>query len=244
MAPSNAATSASSSVSWPTLADPSEAASGVTRLVLIRHGESQATVDGVVAGERGCTGLSKLGRRQAEALRDRLATTGELAADVLVASTLPRAIETAELIAPALGIADIEQVHELCELHPGECDAITWEQYDQRYGVDMKANPYTPIAPGGESLAEFNVRVGKALESLADRYDGQSVVVACHGGVIMSSMVSFLGLPVQRPLIIELAVTNTAITEWERKAGAPAWSLLRYNDSAHLAGLSNGPAGG
>ena len=212
-------------------------AAGVTRLVLIRHGESQATVNGVVAGERGCTGLSKLGRRQAEALRYRLATTGELAADVLVASTLPRAIETAELIAPALGITDIEQVHELCELQPGECDAITWEEYDQRYGVDMKANPYTPIAPGGESLAEFNVRVGKALIGLADRYDGLCVVVACHGGVVMSSMVSFLGLPAQRPVIVELPVTNTSITEWQRPAGSPQWRLLRYNDAAHLAHL-------
>lgn len=210
-----------------------------TRLVLIRHGESQATVNGVVAGERGCTGLSKLGRRQAEALRDRLATTGELAADVLVASTLPRAIETAEMIAPALGIGDVEQVHELCELHPGECDAITWEEYDQRYGVDMKANPFTPIAPGGESLAEFNVRVGRALVGLAERYEGRCVVVACHGGVVMSSMVTFLGLPAQRPLIVELPVTNTSITEWEHPAGAgpPQWRLLRYNDAAHLAGL-------
>ena len=230
--PSSAATSASWKGSWVTLAD-------VTKLILIRHGESQATVDGVVAGERGCTGLSDLGRRQAEALRDRLAATGEIAADLLVASTLPRAIETAEVIAPALGLCEIVQVHELCELHPGECDAITWEEYDERYGVDMKANPYTPIAPGGESLAEFNVRVGKALSNLADQHDGRSVVVACHGGVVMSSMVSFLGMPITRPVVLELPVTNTSITEWERPATGSSetvspWSLLRYNDAAHL----------
>ncbi|MDP9401753.1 MAG: histidine phosphatase family protein [Actinomycetota bacterium] len=224
----------------------SPAATDVTRLVLIRHGESQATVDGVVAGERGCTGLSDLGRRQAEALRDRLAATGELAADVLVASTLPRAIETAELIAPALGVGEIVQVHELCELQPGECDAMTWEEYDQRYGVDMKANPYTPIAPGGESMAEFNVRVGTALAVLTEQHAGRSVVVACHGGVVVASMVSFLGLPAHRPLVVEMPVTNTSITEWERRAGAgayvsPPWRLLRYNDAAHLAGVSRKP---
>ncbi len=218
------------------------AGSDRTRLVLIRHGESQAAVEGVVAGARGCTGLSDLGRRQAEALRDRLADTGELVADVLVSSTLPRAIETAEVIAPALGAGEILQVHELCELQPGECDAITWEEYDERYGVDMKANPYRPIAPGGESLAEFNVRVGKALALLADEHEGRSVVVACHGGVVVGSMVSFLGLPAQRPLVVELPVTNTSITEWERRAGAgvpPPWRLLRYNDAAHLGGVNH-----
>ncbi|MEO7836644.1 MAG: histidine phosphatase family protein [Acidimicrobiales bacterium] len=208
-----------------------------TRLALIRHGESQATVNGVVAGERGCTGLSDLGRRQAEALRDRLASTGELVAEVLVASTLPRAIETAEVIGPALGLEEIVRVHELCELQPGECDALTWEEYDQRYGVDMRAHPYTPIAPGGESLAEFNLRVGRALAMLVERYEDRSIVVACHGGVVMASMVALLGLPAQRPLLVELPVTNTSITEWERPAGEPVWRLLRYNDAAHLAAL-------
>ena len=58
-----------------------------TRLVLIRHGESQVTVDRVVGGSKTCSGLSDRGRRQAEALRDRLARTGELQADVLLAST-------------------------------------------------------------------------------------------------------------------------------------------------------------
>ena len=213
----------------------------VTRLVLIRHGESQAALDGVVAGERGCRGLSALGRRQAVALRDRLAATGEIQADVLLASTLPRAVETAELIAPALGVTEIVQQCDLCELHPGECDALTWQEYDERYGVDMRADPYAPIAPGGESLAEFNVRVGRALATLADSHQGRSVVVACHGGVVMASMVAVLGLPAQRPTVAELNVVNTSITEWEQPTGddAPSrpWRLVRFNDAAHLADL-------
>ena len=60
-----------------------------TTLVLIRHGESNVTVNRVIGGYRTCSGLSELGRRQADRLRDRLATTGELAADVLIASKAP-----------------------------------------------------------------------------------------------------------------------------------------------------------
>lgn len=41
---------------------------------------------------------------QAERLRDRLARTGEITADVLIASPLPRARQTAEMLAPALGL--------------------------------------------------------------------------------------------------------------------------------------------
>ena len=74
-----------------------------TRVVMIRHGEAVCNVSGVCGGRLGCEGLTPRGRRQVEELRDRLLATGELAgADVLYASVLPRAIETAELVAPAL----------------------------------------------------------------------------------------------------------------------------------------------
>lgn len=209
----------------------------VTRLVLIRHGEARGAQDRVVAGERGCKGLTELGRRQAEMLRDRLARTSEVVADVLMASTLPRAVETAEIIAPALGRPDVVRDCELCELHPGEADTLGWDVYEQRYGVDMMAHPFEPMSPGGESLAEFNLRVGRALTRLATEHEGRSVVVACHGGVVMGSVISFLGLPSQRQASADLVVTNTSITEWEREG---RWRLVRFNDSAHLA-AGDGP---
>ncbi|MDQ1375149.1 MAG: hypothetical protein QOJ09_2487, partial [Actinomycetota bacterium] len=107
------------------------------RLVLVRHGEAQAYLDQVVAGEKGCTGLSDLGRRQASALRDRLARTGELAGTTaLYASILPRAIETASIIAPALGGHDIVEDCDLCELHPGDADGLLWDDYRAIYAVE------------------------------------------------------------------------------------------------------------
>jgi len=223
--------------------------SDVTRLVLIRHGEARAALDRVVAGERGCSGLSELGRAQAALLRDRLARTGEVVADVLASSTLPRAIETAEIIAPALAGSlgqEPEMVRDcgLCELHPGECDTLGWDEYAERYGVDMLARPFEPMSPGGESLAEFNVRVGRALTALADEHDGQSIVVACHGGVVMASMKCFLGLPVLPSPSVDLLVTNTSLTEWERCDGQGRdnrWRLVRYNDAAHLAVKEDAP---
>src|SRR5450759_11900 len=138
-----------------------------TRLVLIRHGESRASVDRIVGGHQGCRGLADLGVAQAAALAERLAATGELGkVDALVASVLPRAVETAQLIAPALGWspADIRQDCAFCELHPGECDGMTWEDFQRAYGdPDMGRNPYVPLSPGGESLADFYLRTGRAL---------------------------------------------------------------------------------
>ena len=118
------------------------------QLVLVRHGDAHAGFHGVVGGRTGCAGLTPLGRRQAEALRDHLATSGRVQADALVSSVLPRAVETAQLIAPGLGIELGAQECDLCEVHTGEADGLTWTEYGTRYGgFDMEAEPDRTFAP-------------------------------------------------------------------------------------------------
>ncbi|NCC33746.1 MAG: histidine phosphatase family protein, partial [Chloroflexia bacterium] len=95
----------------------------MTQLYLIRHGEAWANVQPILAGMQGDKGLTPRGVKQAERLRDRLAH-GELQADVLIASTLPRARQTAEIIQPALGLPIILD-DEVQELRLGEADGMT-----------------------------------------------------------------------------------------------------------------------
>jgi probable phosphoglycerate mutase len=207
-----------------------------TRLVLVRHGESNATVARVIAGMRTCSGLSPLGIRQAEALRDRLASTGELGVvDNLLSSTMPRALETAEVLAPAFGDLVVERVADLREHDPGEADGLTFDAYVERYGVpDPERDAYVPISPGGESLAAFHLRAATALHGIARALAGRTVVVVCHGGIVDAALRSFLGLGLVGGF--ELWTRNTSLTEL---ALLPTgrWRLVRYNDSAHLAGL-------
>jgi broad specificity phosphatase PhoE len=60
-------------------------------------------VNGYLSGHDACQGLSDLGRTQVAALRDRLVATGELAETHRVyTSLLRRAVETTEIISPAL----------------------------------------------------------------------------------------------------------------------------------------------
>jgi probable phosphoglycerate mutase len=209
----------------------------VTRLVLIRHGEAVCNVSGVCGGRTGCTGLTERGIEQVEKLRDRLAVTGELwGAEALYASVLPRAIQTAEILAPALaaghgpGLSVIPECG-LCELHPGEADALTWAQFGERFGqLDWDQNPDQVIAPGGESWTGF---VNRAADMLADRHQGQLVVVACHAGVIEASLLGLL--PVMRGsegARLQLRTQHASLTTWEIDDGR--WRLLGYNDSAHL----------
>ncbi len=200
-------------------------------------------VESVVAGHEGCRGLSDRGRHQVEALRDRLAATGEVQADALLASVLPRAIETAEIISPALGGLVAKQDCDLCEIHPGEADGLPWEEFRARYiPPDTPRSPYKAWSPGGESWATFLARVGTALGEVALRHAGETVVVVCHGGVIEGSFAAFGNQPLRRAF--DVSIENTSITEWMWSEGTPVrsglaedarWKLVRFNDAAHLA---------
>jgi probable phosphoglycerate mutase len=210
-------------------------------LVLIRHGESRSSVDRVVGGHEGCSGLTEAGRVQAESLARRLSGTGELAgASALWTSILPRAIETAEIIAPGLDGLDVQRHCDLCEMHVGEADGITWDEFEARYRPSRSRSPYDPICPGGESWAGFLVRAGGALRRVADDHAGQTVVIVCHGGVIDASFAALGNLALRRHF--DLRIDNASITEWssDPEAPEPRWRLVRFNDTAHLNGLVPG----
>lgn len=211
----------------------------MTRLFLIRHGESVAQVEGFLSGHDTCRGLSDLGRRQAESLGDRLARSGEIQADVVLTSILPRAIETAQIISPAIGGGDPIQDCDLCEIHPGDGEGLTWDEWREKYYRE-DYDPSEPGAPNGESWLAFNERVARTLKRYVEEHAEKVIVAAVHGGVIEASISAFMDLPATHGKLVPL--TNTSITEWvhhEPQFGerGARWQLARYNDAAHVAGL-------
>jgi probable phosphoglycerate mutase len=207
-----------------------------TRLLLIRHGESNVTVRQVVGGERTCDGLSPLGVLQAEALRSRFETGVEPMVDVLVTSTLPRAQQTAAILAPVLGPVPIVVEADLVEHRPGAADGVRFTEFGARFGsFDLREHPDRPLAPGGESLRDFFERTRSVIAELVVRYSGTTLCVVCHGGVIDNALRDLLGVGLLAPF--DLWTLNTSITELRLSPGDDRWTLLRYNDAAHLAGL-------
>lgn len=230
-----------------------------TRLVLLRHGESVAQVEEIVGGHTGCRGLSDLGRFQVELLAERLRSTGELGRIAAVyTSLMPRAVETAEIVAGALAPAwldDAEVVPEcaFCEMHPGdEVDGLTWEELRRRFPPSADGrDPDGRVAPGAETWDEMAGRVAGGLDRLVERHAGETVVIGCHGGVVLHTMARWLGLP-PIPTDGEQAwfrPDNASITEWRYgpvpfRSGVEGWQLVRFNDSAHLASVpEHDPAG-
>lgn len=213
-------------------------AEGATRLVLVRHGEAVCNVAGVVGGPRGCTGLTDRGVAQAGALADRLARTGELGAvGALYASVLPRATQTAAIVAPALerwreGAAlEVRRDCGLCELHPGdEADGLGWGEFVARFGEPgWDLDPDRPLAPGGESWRGFVARVADALGTVTARHRGQTVVVVCHAGVVEAALGVYLPFGAGPDRRSWVRTDHAAMTQLEQ--GERGWLLVRHNDA-------------
>jgi 2,3-bisphosphoglycerate-dependent phosphoglycerate mutase len=200
-----------------------------TRLVLIRHGECVANEKGLAGGPLGDGGLTDLGRAQAGALAHRLSVTGELrAATAFYTSTLPRAIETGEIVFPAINPDLIVQRDEdLGELRVGVADGMTWTEIEERFPLpNWEVNPSQRNVPGGESLLEFYARCIGAIERIVERHPGELVVLVVHGGFIEQAMKLYQGLDGAARL--RPRIENCSMTEIEFHDGAKR--LLRYND--------------
>lgn len=205
----------------------------MTHLYLIRHAEALGAVQNVI----GDTPLSPFGIVQAERLRDRLAATGEIAADVLISSTFKRARQTAEIIAPALGLPIIFD-DEVQELRDGLAKGMPVEEYRAKYGeVNFRETPFRQVAPGGENWGQFVLRVGTALDRIIRQYEGKTIVIVCHGGVIGVSFLYFLGIATLQYPQAGFDTANTSITHWHKhyhEDRPPRWRLACYNDDLHL----------
>jgi probable phosphoglycerate mutase len=212
-----------------------------TRVILIRHGESQVAVDKIIGGFRTCNGLSELGRRQATALGKRFAfeneqVPGTLVPAVFIASHFARAQETAQLIAHGIGNPPLLTDPEFGEHDPGPmCDGMPYADFLEKFGHrNWETDPYDETYPGGETVAAFQLRVGSALRRVVDAHPGETIVISCHAGVIDTCLrYALRAAPTGE---FEVHTVNTSVTEIVHVRPG-RWKLVRYNDTGHLLGI-------
>jgi broad specificity phosphatase PhoE len=155
----------------------------MTRVFLIRHGETDWNRDGICMGQLDIP-LNERGKRQAELAAERL--SGE-SIDVIYASDLSRALETAQMIAARHGLEPIVR-RDLRELHYGHWQGYTREEvevlYPEAYSVSATDMGFRPKA--GESRLELHERALRAFHEIVEKHSGQTVAIVAHGGVIRS----------------------------------------------------------
>ncbi len=149
-----------------------------TRLLLLRHGQTELSVQRRYSG-RGNPALTELGWRQADAAAQYLAQRGGIAA--VVASPLQRCYDTAMTAAKALGL-DVAVDEDLIETDFGGWEGLTFTEAAQRdpelHRSWLRDTSTTP--PGGESFDSVAERVRRARDRIIAEQAGSTVLVVSH----------------------------------------------------------------
>lgn len=182
----------------------------MTRLVLIRHAEPEASVHGRVYGALDVA-LSKRGLHDAKKLAS--AVRG-LALDAVYASPLRRAVETAIPLARERGLE--LTLHEgLREVDFGELEGRTYEEIGEDHADLFRAwatNPSAIRFPGGEDYVGLKARVLTAVEEIRERTTSAAIVA--HGGVNRVVLADALGLPDDAIFRLDQPYCALSLIDW------------------------------
>jgi broad specificity phosphatase PhoE len=209
--------------------------SGSTEIYLIRHGDALPGAEEVTPGAYDDQALSELGRRQAQALGERLRVV-PLAA--VYSSPIARARETAGYVAREQGL-EVRVEPELREVMLGPIGLLPEHASAEEVsaGLKRRLREIAVVAattgtwasiPGSEATAALRTRLLAAVDRIAAAHPGQRVAAVSHAGAINAYFAAILGI--ERDYFFPTA--NTAIS-LVRVNGARRM-LFALNDIGHL----------
>lgn len=211
----------------------------VTRLFVIRHGETDANRELRFQGQVDVP-LNAMGHEQARRLAGRLAALAQrVHIDRLYSSDLLRARETAAPAHPVLGVA--QPLRELREQAFGVFDGLSVQQIEQSHADLFERWRRFDAGfelPGGESTSRFSQRVLGAFAQLASQHEGHTLCVVTHGGVLDMIYRAATGQPLDGPR--QCDIPNAGVNEllWVDAASAGGRpELVSWADVAHLGGM-------
>jgi len=168
----------------------------VTNLLLVRHGHTEATQQGLLYSDAKMP-MTEKGHAQAQAAA-KWAT--KFKPDVIITGNALRVAESAKPLAELTGLTPTV-VSGFEEWQVGEWEGRTYldiKKNDPEQYHAWCADPTNNAPPGGESIDDLIVRIGHSLQQLLanDDYAGKNITMVTHSGIIRSILVHALDIPV------------------------------------------------
>lgn len=203
-----------------------------TRILLVRHGESEGNVLGVFTGHSGYS-LTEMGHKQAELTADYIGKNYKV--DAVYSSDLPRAFQTAEHITR---VFDLPVVTDSCFR---EIRAAKWEQKSFDILGDLFPEDYAvwvndttnARCTDGESVREVADRTVHGIMDVAAAHPGQCVVIATHATPIRAALWKIAGGTPELYQTYNFGC-NCAVSELVFENGT--LSIVAANYAGHLQG--------
>lgn len=181
----------------------------MTRLLVIRHGQSVSNLRGIFTGHLDLA-LTEIGRTQAAVTANYITSTYTV--DAVFASDLSRAFDTGKAVADLVGLT-VQADARLREIYAGTWEGKTFNE------LTATSPAYTVFrtdigkcqTDGGESVAQLSQRVLEAFTQIARENEGKTVVIATHATPIRALQCHCEGLPVENMKDVPW-VTNASVT--------------------------------
>ncbi len=201
----------------------------MTRIILVRHGRTEWNRVERFRG-RADVPLDDTGLAQAEAAGNRI--SADWAVTAVYSSPLQRAVRTAQAIARHYGLPVLTHPG-LIDIDYGQWQGRTPDEASQQWPEMVEAWYRAPQAvriPGGESLDDLRLRGMAAVNELAARHAGQTIVLVGHTVINRVILLGALGLGHDR--FWRIRQDTGAINLFEVEGDE--YTLASLNETTHL----------
>ncbi len=212
----------------------------VTKLYLVRHGQSAGNAQGRFGGH-GPTPLSSLGVRQAEITANMLARE---AVTAIYSSDLERALQTARPLSELTGVP-ITPTTAFRERNVGVLEGLTFDESKETFPKDYYAlvnRNVHHVITNGESYRHLLRRSTTELWEILRNHSGERIAVFSHTGAICFLTLHLMGAirpdTKQTPWIV---TSNCGVNRFEIR-GRNNVRVLALNDTRHLAEITGDDA--
>jgi broad specificity phosphatase PhoE len=204
----------------------------VTTVILTRHGHVEG-IDPARFRGRLDLPLTPLGRRQADALRDRIAR--QWRPDAIHTSPLRRCVDTATAIAQPTGLVP-HTTAALTDFDYGAWLGLSEDEVRDSWPeawARWHDTPQLARIPGGDILRDLSERTVDALHHIVHAHLGQTVVIVAHDSVNRVLLLHALTLPLSHYNTIAQSPCGLNVLEF----GHGRFKVSTLNESGHLLGL-------
>ena len=209
----------------------------MTRLIIVRHGQSVANEQKRFAGHSNFD-LTPLGRKQAELAGEYIFKNFK--ADAIYSSDLKRAYHTSLPAAKLFGL-EVTKSPDLREIFAGEWETLTFDEILEQYTEDFtlwRTDIGASRCTDGESVAELYDRVCPEFLRIAEENEGKTVLIFTHATPIRMLECMSYGLGVEYASQVKF-VKNASINIFEVENGIPR--MIEKDIIEHLKALENQP---
>lgn len=208
-----------------------------TRLVFVRHGRTSSNTSGKIASYTK-EPLDEKGVKQIESASAVIHAQYE--PDAIFTSPMPRAVQSAEIIARDTSITPI-QTEDLLEFNFGVIAGLTLAQVETQYPelfksyvewVESEDQPSLthPVFPSGETMEMVANRVHRLTQSVLRANRGKTSILVSHGGFIKCCLQVYTGGVFNRSIPFWIDNGSISVVDFYKNT-----AIIRLvNDISHL----------